>query len=263
MGASVTLAACDVSDREDLRRLLDSVAEEHPLSAVVHAAGVLDDGVIGSLTPERLDRVLAPKLDAAWHLHELTERLELQAFVLFSSVAGTFGSPGQGNYAAANAFLDALAAHRRMRGLPGSSMAWGLWEQASGMTGGLDEADRSRMARSGMRALSSDEGFELFDVALGAGEAFVLPAAWISRCCARRPGPERSHRCSPALCACPPVARGTWQVRWRGAWQARPRHSAREWCLSSSESRSRRCWGTLPPRRSQRSALSRSSGLTR
>ena len=158
LGANVTLATCDVSDRVELKGLLGSVSEEYPLRVVVHAAGVLDDGVIGSLTPERLDRVLAPKLDAAWHLHELTECLELQAFVLCSSAAGTFGSPGQGNYAAANAFLDALAAHRRMRGLPGSSMAWGFWEQASEMTGGLDEVDRLRMARSGLRAIPSTEG---------------------------------------------------------------------------------------------------------
>jgi len=111
--------------------------------------------------------VLDAKADAAWHLHELTKDLDLQAFVLFSSAAGTIGSPGQGNYAAANAFLDALAAHRCARGLPGISMAWGLWEKASAMTGGLSETDRSRMARSGLHALSSEQGLELFDGALG------------------------------------------------------------------------------------------------
>ena len=175
LGATVRIAACDVSDREALARLFDSVAEEHPLGAVVHAAGVLDDGVIGSLTAERLDRVLLAKADAAWHLHELTEHMDLQAFVLFSSAAAAFGSPGQGNYAAANAFLDALAAHRRARGLPGTSLAWGLWEQASGMTGDLSEADLSRMARSGLRALASEEGLQLFDGALDAGDALMLP----------------------------------------------------------------------------------------
>ena len=143
---------------------------------MVHTAGGLDDGVIESLTEERLDRVLAPKLDAAWYLHELTEHSELQSFVLFSSAAGALGSPGQGNYAEANAFLDGLAAHRRARGLAGTSLAWGLWEKASGMTGDLDGVDRAWMARSGMGALSSEQGLQLFDAALAAGEAFMLPA---------------------------------------------------------------------------------------
>jgi acyl transferase domain-containing protein/thioesterase domain-containing protein/NAD(P)-dependent dehydrogenase (short-subunit alcohol dehydrogenase family)/acyl carrier protein len=174
LGARVTIAACDVSDREQLTMLLDSVSEEHTLGAVIHTAGVIDDGVIDSLTSERLDRVLSAKADAAWHLHELTKDLNLQAFVLFSSAAGTLGSPGQGNYAAANAFLDALAAHRRARGLQATSMAWGLWEKVSEMTGDLSEADRSRMARSGLRALSSEQGLQLFDSALDGGEAFTL-----------------------------------------------------------------------------------------
>ena len=121
--------------------LLESTPEGYPLTAVVHAAGVIDDGVVGSLTPERVDGVLAPKADAAWHLHELTEHLGLRAFVLFSSAAGTLGSPGQGNYAAANAFLDGLAAYRRARGLTGTSIAWGLWEQTSGMT---ERSERDR-----------------------------------------------------------------------------------------------------------------------
>ncbi len=176
LGAEVKIVACDVGDRDDLAVLLGKVSGEHPLRGVVHTAGVLDDGVIESLTEERLDRVLAPKLDAAWYLHELTEHSELQSFVLFSSAAGALGSPGQGNYAAANAFLDGLAAHRRARGLAGTSLAWGLWEKASGMTGDLDGVDRARMARSGMGALSSEQGLQLFDAALAAGEAFMLPA---------------------------------------------------------------------------------------
>ena len=175
LGAQVRIVACDVSEREQLRLLLESVAREHPLTGVVHAAGALDDGVVGSLTAERVDRVFAPKADAAWHLHELTEHMDLGMFVLFSSAAGVLGGTGQGNYAAANAFLDALAADRRARGLPGSSMAWGWWEQTSGMTGGLSEADISRMTRSGLRALPSKEGLELFDSALNASEALMLP----------------------------------------------------------------------------------------
>jgi polyketide synthase 12 len=175
LGANVTIAACDVADRAQLEALIDSIPNEQPLDAVVHAAGVLDDGLIGSLTAERLDGVLAPKAHAAWHLHELTEHLDLSMFVLFSSAAGTLGSPGQGNYAAANAFLDALAAYRRARGLTGTSMAWGLWQQASGLTDALSEADLARMKRSGVGALSSEEGLELFDAVLAGGEALMLP----------------------------------------------------------------------------------------
>jgi acyl transferase domain-containing protein len=165
LGAEVTLAACDVSDRGQLAELIASIPSAHPLSAVVHAAGVLDDGVIDSLTPARLDAALAPKAEAAWHLHELTEELELSAFILFSSSTGTLGGPGQGNYAAANAFLDSLAAHRRARGLPARSLAWGWWAAPAGMAGDLSATDRTRMERSGMLALSADEGMRLFDSA--------------------------------------------------------------------------------------------------
>src|SRR6201999_554655 len=128
LGASVQILACDVTSRDSLRAALQEVPGEHPLRGVVHTAAVLDDALIGSLSDERLARVFAPKLDAAWHLHELTEDLDLSMFVLFSSVAGTMGGPGQGNYAAANAFLDALAQCRRSQGLPAQSLAWGLWE---------------------------------------------------------------------------------------------------------------------------------------
>jgi polyketide synthase 12 len=175
LGAEVTIATCDVSDREQLRTLLGSVAPEHPLGVVVHAAGALDDGVIDSLTPERIAGVFAPKLDAAWFLHELTQSLELSDFILFSSAAGVFGSPAQGSYAAANAFLDSLAQHRRAQGLAGTAMAWGQWARASQLTGSLSEADLARIARAGVRALSNEEGLELFDAARAAGEALVIP----------------------------------------------------------------------------------------
>ncbi|MFD0413493.1 type I polyketide synthase [Streptomyces sp. NPDC127108] len=171
LGAEVTYAACDVADREAVAALLSV----HEISAVVHTAGVLDDGVIGSLTPDRVDTVFRPKVDAAWNLHELTRDLDLTAFVLFSSVAGVLGGPGQGNYAAANTFLDALAQHRRATGLPATSLAWGLWADASGMSGQLDEADVKRMSRGGVIPLRSAQGLALFDAAGTTGRAVLAP----------------------------------------------------------------------------------------
>ncbi|MCX5338610.1 type I polyketide synthase [Streptomyces atratus] len=171
LGAEVAAVACDVADRDAVAALLT----EYPVTAVVHAAGVLDDGVIESLTPERIDTVFRPKVDAARHLHELTRELNLSAFVLFSSAAGTFGNAGQANYSAANAFLDALARHRRVQGLPATSLAWGLWADASGMTDELAETDRGRLARAGVAALSAEEGLRLFDAALALPSAVAVP----------------------------------------------------------------------------------------
>ncbi|MER6633864.1 beta-ketoacyl synthase N-terminal-like domain-containing protein, partial [Streptomyces sp. NPDC000987] len=132
-------------------------------------------GVLGSLDAERVEHVMRPKTDAAWHLHELTRDLDLTAFVLYSSAAGVLGGPGQGNYAAANAFLDALAHHRAAHGLPATSLAWGLWGEASGMTGHLSEDDVQRMARSGMAAFPAADGLALFDAGRAAGAALLLP----------------------------------------------------------------------------------------
>ncbi|MFF2412788.1 SDR family NAD(P)-dependent oxidoreductase, partial [Streptomyces sp. NPDC058092] len=191
LGAEARAVACDVTDRGELAALLGAL--EHPLTAVVHSAGVLDDGTVESLTPERLQRVLRPKVNAALHLHELTAGLELSSFVLFSSVAALIGSPGQANYAAANATLDALAAHRRALGLPATSLAWGLWGEtghagsqgsaaaagapvdAAGMGGGLDEAELARLARMGIGALPATTGLELFDHALTQDTALLVP----------------------------------------------------------------------------------------
>ncbi|ORA16970.1 polyketide synthase [Mycobacterium angelicum] len=175
-GAQVQVVACDAGDRAALAKVISDIPVQRPLSGVIHAAGVLDDAVISSLTPDRVDTVLRAKVDAAWNLHELTRDLNLSAFVMFSSMAGLVGSSGQGNYSAANCFLDGLAAHRRAHGLPAISLAWGLWDQASAMTGGLDDAGRARLGREGVLALSSEEALELFDTALIVDEPFLAPA---------------------------------------------------------------------------------------
>ncbi|WP_420836337.1 SDR family NAD(P)-dependent oxidoreductase, partial [Amycolatopsis lexingtonensis] len=171
LGADVRVESCDVTDRAALAALLESVR----LTGVVHTAGVLDDGVVESLTPGRLDAVVGPKVDAALNLHELTRDRDLAWFALYSSLAGVAGAAGQANYAAANAALDALAARRREQGLPGVSLAWGQWAEASGMTGTLDEEDLSRIARSGIGALSTREALSLFDAAQVAGAGCVVP----------------------------------------------------------------------------------------
>jgi len=169
LGASARVVACDVADRDSVAGLLAGVPSTAPLTAVVHAAGLMDSGVLGSLTPKQLDNVLRPKVDGAWHLHELTAGLDLSAFVLYSSAGGLVLAAGQANYAAANVFLDALADYRAARGLPAKSLAWGPWE------GSEDQVDVERIGRSGVAALTAAEGLALFDAALGAAEAVLAP----------------------------------------------------------------------------------------
>ncbi|WP_189895064.1 type I polyketide synthase, partial [Streptomyces canarius] len=175
LGADVEVAACDVADRDELAALLAAVPTAFPVTAVVHTAGVVRDGIVAAITDEQLDAALRPKVDAVLNLQELTADLDLSAFVVFSSVAGVFGGMGQANYAAGNAFLDALAHHRRARGLPAASLAWGLWANDTGMSGHLDENDFKRIARGGIIAFPPAEGLELFDTALGEDQPVLLP----------------------------------------------------------------------------------------
>ncbi|MDX2934466.1 type I polyketide synthase [Streptomyces ipomoeae] len=166
LGAEVAVAACDAADRDALAAALDLVPARHPLVAVVHAAGVLADGVVTGMTADQVEQVLRPKVDGVLNLHELTKDAEPAAFVLFSSLAGVLGSPGQGNYAAANAFLDAFAERRRAEGLPAQSQAWSLWEEASGMTEVLREADRNGTLPDATLPMPTEFALALFDEAL-------------------------------------------------------------------------------------------------
>ena len=175
-GAQVTVAAVDVADRDALARLLADLPAELPLRGVVHAAGVLSDGLLRQETAQRLASVLSPKVLGAWNLHALTEAQNLDFFVLFSSLSGTLGAAGQGGYAAANAFLDALAAHRRARGLPGLSLAWGPWAGA-GMAAALPPALAARLARQGIGLLPPTQGLALLERCWGRPEAHWIVAA--------------------------------------------------------------------------------------
>jgi acyl transferase domain-containing protein/NADPH:quinone reductase-like Zn-dependent oxidoreductase/short-subunit dehydrogenase len=176
LGARVEVVACDAADRSALADLLVRIPGDRPLGAVVHAAGVLDDATIASLTPEGIDRVLRPKVDAAWNLHELTADTDLGSFVLYSSAAGVLGNPGQANYAAANVFCDALAHHRRERGLPATSLAWGLWAGESGMTAHLDDTDLGVLSRGGLAPMPPEDALAQFDTALLWGMVNGVPA---------------------------------------------------------------------------------------
>ncbi|MFD1146210.1 SDR family NAD(P)-dependent oxidoreductase [Saccharothrix hoggarensis] len=176
LGASVEVVAADAANRAVLAELLAGIPDAHPLIAVVHTAGVLADGTVEQLTAERIDRVLTPKVDAALLLHELTQDRPLAAFVLFSSISGVVGMAGQANYAAANSYLDALAAHRRSQGLAATSLAWGLWDGTVGMGGTLTESDVARWTRLGVVPLTPEQGTAMFDAALAGDEALLVPA---------------------------------------------------------------------------------------
>jgi polyketide synthase 12 len=174
LGAEVQIVACDIADRASAAKLINGIGSG-PLR-VIHAAGVLDDAMIASLTPQRMSAVLAPKVDAALNLHELTADRHVPEFIMFSSAAAVFGSPGQGNYCAANAFLDALAIHRRANGLSARSLDWGLWAQSSDMTGHLSQADTTRMNRGGLVAMTNPQALSLFDEALNHNHGQLVTA---------------------------------------------------------------------------------------
>ncbi|MEU5241057.1 type I polyketide synthase [Streptomyces lydicus] len=176
LGAEVRFAAVDVADRDAVAAMVEAVPDRHPLTAVIHAAGVVDDAPVTSLTAEQIDRVMRVKADGAWHLHELTAGHPLTAFVLVSSVMGTLGGAGQGGYTAANAFLDALAVHRRAQGMPALALAWGLWDDPDGMIGALTAADRARFARAGLVEMAPEHGLALLEAALPSPHAVLAPA---------------------------------------------------------------------------------------
>ena len=186
LGAEVAIESCDVANRAQLQALLAGIPAEAPLVGVVHSAGVLDDATLESLTPAHFESVFAAKVTAAWLLHELTAELPLTTFALFSSVAGVLGNPGQGNYAAANVTLDALAAYRHQLGLAGISIAWGLWSDEASMAGALSEAELARLARSGVAALDREQGLALFDLALAGGDPLLVASRWENAALAAR-----------------------------------------------------------------------------
>ncbi|MFF7902001.1 type I polyketide synthase [Streptomyces sp. NPDC007920] len=206
LGAEVSVLACDVADRPALAEALARLRKDAPLGAVVHTAGVLDDGTVTGLTPKRLRRVLRAKSTAALHLHELTTGDALSAFVLFSSVIGMLGGAGQANYAAANGVLDALAHQRRALGLPAVSLAWGLWNPDAGLAASLSDVDIARMARSGLAPLSMRRGIELFDAALARDEPVLVPAALDVRAPRTRSGGLAGVLTGPAPAGAAPQA---------------------------------------------------------
>ncbi|MFC8129715.1 SDR family NAD(P)-dependent oxidoreductase [Streptomyces sp. NPDC057302] len=221
-GVDVRVAACDITDPDALAGLLADIPAAHPLTAVVHTAGVIDDSLIATMTPERLDAVLAPKVDAAWHLHELTRERDLAAFVLFSSAASVLGNGGQANYAAANTFLNALAEHRRAHGLAATSLAWGLWESASGgMAARLGDTDRARIHRTGVAGLTDAQALSLFDAALTAPHPTVL-ATRFDRAVLR--GQAAAHTLPPllrGLVRAPRPGTATAEETRTSSWSAR------------------------------------------
>ncbi|KAH7114611.1 polyketide synthase [Dactylonectria macrodidyma] len=176
LGAKAAVVAADMADFNSVKSIMAAFNDGRPLRGVVHAAGVVDSGVLSSLTPQRCAMTFAPKVDGAWNLHQLTRDMDLDLFLMFSSISGVMGLPGLGNYAAANTFQDALAHLRRAQGLPGTAVAYGTWE-GGGMAAGLVDSTRAHLAEFGLDPLTQDQGLELFETTARSGRALTVAAA--------------------------------------------------------------------------------------
>ncbi|WP_370356203.1 type I polyketide synthase [Catenulispora sp. EB89] len=238
-GAAVHVAACDVADRDAVAALLADLPGRWPLTAVVHAAGEVADAMIESQSAESLEQALRAKVGGAAHLHELTRDRHLSAFVLFSALAGTLGGAGQANYAAANAFLDGLAAQRRASGLAGTSLCWGWWEQPGGMSARLSQADQARIRRLGVGAMPGPEALALFDAACAVGKPVLVPARLDLSVLRGRTGDELppllrdlaelADRGGPRAAAAPADRTGDLPARLSGLAPAEAEAFALEW----------------------------------
>jgi myxalamid-type polyketide synthase MxaB len=176
-GATVNVVFGDIANSQEVENLIHSA--NPPLKGIIHAAGILDDGVLRKQTWERFENVMAPKIQGTWNLHLATQDLPLDFFVCFSSIAALLGSPGQGNYAAANAFMDALVCYRRGMGLPGLSVNWSIWANA-GMAAELSAQHQDRLAQQGLSAIAPQQGLQILEQLLQqkATQVGVLPVDW-------------------------------------------------------------------------------------
>lgn len=176
VGAKVTVVACEMDDPESIKATMSMFNQDRPLRGVIHAAGAQDNGVLMSLTPQRCATVYAPKVEGAWNLHQQTEDMDLDLFVMFSSISGVMGMAGHANYAAANTFLDALAHLRHAKGLPATAVAFGTWE-GDGMAARIIGPTRARLTQLGLDMLTPEQGLELLDTAVRGGRSLTIAAA--------------------------------------------------------------------------------------
>ncbi|MCV9879626.1 type I polyketide synthase [Brenneria izbisi] len=167
LGAQAAIVACDIADMSAVASLLDAIPTAHPLTAVIHTAGNVDTATLKTMSAEQIDNVLQSKAISAWHLHQITQHHDLAAFVLYSSAVSILPQKGQGNYAAANAFLNALAHHRRHQGLPATAMAWGMWAERSEMGEQLGDGEIKNIIATGQIPLSRPQGLAFLDAVVG------------------------------------------------------------------------------------------------